>query len=81
MFTRLINPPEDKSFFLLGPRGTGKTTWERSKFPEAVYVDLLESEISIEGLLRCFLQVRVRREELQFYFGRNGKTWTPIGDT
>jgi predicted AAA+ superfamily ATPase len=45
MYSRLINPPARKSFFLLGPRGTGKTTWTRQTFPEAVFVDLLEAEI------------------------------------
>lgn len=28
-------------FFLFGPRGTGKTTWLRHAFPEAVSIDLL----------------------------------------
>ena len=32
------------SFFLFGPRGTGKTTWVRSVLPGAVVVDLLEAE-------------------------------------
>ncbi|MEW5767578.1 MAG: ATP-binding protein [bacterium] len=45
MYSRLIQPPQDKSFFLFGPRGTGKTTWVRSSFPEAVYLDLLEAEL------------------------------------
>lgn len=44
MFTRLIKAPE-KSFFLFGPRGTGKTTWVRSAFPAAIYLDLLEAEL------------------------------------
>ncbi len=35
----LICPEE--SFFLLGPRGTGKSTWLRRHFPEAKFVDLL----------------------------------------
>jgi predicted AAA+ superfamily ATPase len=30
--------------FLFGPRGTGKSTWLRRAFPEAVIVDLLDSE-------------------------------------
>lgn len=30
-----------QSFFLLGPRGTGKTTWIRDHFKEAVWIDLL----------------------------------------
>jgi predicted AAA+ superfamily ATPase len=36
-------PP--RSFFLLGPRGTGKTTWLRSRLPNAVWVNLLEPEV------------------------------------
>lgn len=32
------------SFFLLGPRGTGKTTWLRSVLPRALVVDLLKPE-------------------------------------
>jgi len=28
-------------FFLFGPRGTGKTTWLRQHFPDAVWIDLL----------------------------------------
>ncbi|MBU1017001.1 AAA family ATPase [Patescibacteria group bacterium] len=45
MYSRLITPPKDKSFFLFGPRGTGKTTWVRATFPKAVYLDLLEAEV------------------------------------
>lgn len=43
MYTRLLQPLENKSFFLFGPRGTGKTTWVKAHFPDAVYLDLLES--------------------------------------
>ncbi len=32
------------SFFLLGPRGTGKTTWVRAVLPDALFVDLLRPE-------------------------------------
>ncbi len=31
-----------KSFFLLGPRGTGKSTWAQQTFPAALRVDLLD---------------------------------------
>ena len=34
-----------KSFFLFGPRGTGKSTWLRMQMPEAYSVDLLSPEI------------------------------------
>lgn len=30
------------SFFLFGPRGTGKSTWLRTAWPDALYVDLLD---------------------------------------
>lgn len=30
------------SFFLLGPRGTGKSTWLRQQFPDAKTIDLLD---------------------------------------
>ncbi|MDD3375252.1 MAG: ATP-binding protein [Candidatus Omnitrophica bacterium] len=45
MYSRLIHFPKDKSFFLFGPRGTGKTTWVKAAFPKAIYVDLLEAEL------------------------------------
>lgn len=41
--TRFL-PPPDRSFFLLGPRGTGKSTWLRRLFPDALVVDLLDPE-------------------------------------
>jgi len=31
-----------RSFFLFGPRGTGKSTWLRENLPDAVRVDLLD---------------------------------------
>ena len=32
------------SFFLFGPRGTGKSTWCREQYPEAVLVDMLQPD-------------------------------------
>ena len=52
MYTRLLIPPANKSFFLFGPRGTGKTTWLRTQFPDALYFDLLDSEIYNDLLAR-----------------------------
>lgn len=40
--SRVIQPPT-KSFLLLGPRGTGKSTWLAQAFPRALTVDLLDS--------------------------------------
>jgi uncharacterized protein len=33
-----------KSFFLFGPRGTGKTTWLKQHLPDALFINLLQSE-------------------------------------
>jgi uncharacterized protein len=41
MYQRQLERPRS-SFFLLGPRGTGKSTWARSEFPGAHRIDLLE---------------------------------------
>ncbi len=40
---RFLVPPK-QSFFLLGPRGTGKTTWIREHFKDAIWIDLLLPE-------------------------------------
>jgi predicted AAA+ superfamily ATPase len=41
MLGRRLERPKG-SFFLLGPRGTGKTTWARQAFPGAHRIDLLD---------------------------------------
>ncbi len=42
--SRFLQPPAG-SFFLFGPRGTGKSTWLAQRFPEAVRIDLLAPEV------------------------------------
>jgi len=44
---RLLKLP-DMSFFLFGPRGTGKSTWLRHVLPDALYLDLLDSSLNME---------------------------------
>ena len=56
MFLRQLNIPKLDSFFLFGARGTGKSTWLRHLFPQAMYLDLLvldlerEMSLSPQGL-------------------------------
>jgi len=40
---RFFQPPKS-SFFLFGPRGTGKSTFVHQVFKNAVYIDLLDPE-------------------------------------
>ena len=40
------------SFFLFGPRGTGKTTWLRRQLPDALFVNLLRPDVYREMAAR-----------------------------
>lgn len=44
MIPRMIRFSQS-SFFLFGPRGTGKSTWLRASFPGALWFDLLDDEL------------------------------------
>lgn len=44
---RLLKLP-DRSFFLFGPRGVGKTTWLREVLADASFFDLLDSSLYLE---------------------------------
>lgn len=46
MFARLLQVPRS-SFFLFGPRGTGKSTWIRSHLKDAFVVNLLAAEVML----------------------------------
>jgi uncharacterized protein len=48
-FPRLLSVP-DRSFFLFGPRATGKSTWLRSVLPTARRLDLLDTRLALELL-------------------------------
>jgi predicted AAA+ superfamily ATPase len=48
---RFFTAPKE-SFFLFGPRGTGKSTWLRQNYPDAIYIDLLDQEVFREYLAR-----------------------------
>jgi predicted AAA+ superfamily ATPase len=41
LYPRIQSPPEG-SFFIFGPRGTGKSTWIEQRFPDAYRIDLLD---------------------------------------
>lgn len=55
---RLLVPPSE-SFFLLGPRGTGKSTWLAHCYPKAIRIDLL-----LPGEERKYLAAPERLREL-----------------
>ena len=44
---RLLQKPE-RSFFLFGPRGTGKSTWLQQVLPDALRLDLLDASLFLD---------------------------------
>lgn len=44
MYKRYFIPPKQQSYFLFGPRGTGKSTWLKSNYLDAYWIDLLNPE-------------------------------------
>jgi predicted AAA+ superfamily ATPase len=72
MYSRFINPPKAKSFFLFGPRGTGKTTWVKSTFPKAAYIDLLEAEL--------FNDLTANPQRLSNFIPQDFKDWVIIDE-
>lgn len=46
-FKRFLEAPPE-SFFLLGPRGTGKSSWLQESLKSSRYIDLLDSDRYLE---------------------------------
>lgn len=72
MYSRTFTPPSNKSFFLFGPRGTGKSTWVRATFPESVYLDLLEAEL--------YLPLAANPQRLSGHIPRGFRGWVIIDE-
>lgn len=67
MYPRLISINTESSALILGPRGTGKTSWIKNHFKEALYLDLLESETYNDLLANpSNLKNRIPKETKEF---------------
>ena len=53
IFTRRLKRPKH-SFFLVGPRGTGKSTWLRQVLEKARWYDLLHSPVEVVPVREFF---------------------------
>jgi uncharacterized protein len=72
MYTRLLKTPL-QSIFLFGPRGTGKSTWIRERFPDTTLYDLLDTSETL----------RLTREPGALYrelVGLPPETWVVIDE-
>lgn len=72
MYSRLLKPPKSKSFFLFGPRGTGKTTWVKTNFPGELYLDLLEAEL--------FNDLLANPQRIENFIPKNFNGWIIIDE-
>jgi predicted AAA+ superfamily ATPase len=45
MYSRFFSPDSQSSYFLFGPRGTGKSSWLKTYYKKSNYIDLLDDEI------------------------------------
>jgi uncharacterized protein len=71
-YPRLLQPPQ-RSFFLLGPRGTGKSTWLQAALPQALRLDLLDA--------RLFLELSAQPGRLQALIGeRPAGAWVILDE-
>lgn len=44
-FIKRLFKESEGSFFIFGPRGTGKSTWLKTKYPDSILIDLLEPDL------------------------------------
>ena len=50
MYPRIFSPPERQSYFLFGPRGTGKSVYTGNFYKQGLFFDLLDSRVYNELL-------------------------------
>lgn len=74
MYKRLLERPLSggQSFFLFGPRGTGKTSWAREKITDGLYIDLLETG--------AFMELSAKPERLEQMIPVGFKGWVIIDE-
>ncbi|MBF0105408.1 MAG: ATP-binding protein [Deltaproteobacteria bacterium] len=66
MFHRIISPSNNNSFFVFGPRGSGKTTWLKHFFKDIkhIWLDLLNTDLETEFTLApSTLKARIKHIE------------------
>ncbi len=73
MYSRLLSVPKKQSFFLFGPRGTGKTAWLRRMLPGAAYFDLLDHA--------TYLRLASGPERLADEIPKSFRGWIVIDET
>lgn len=76
MITRLISLSKARSFFLFGPRMTGKSTWLKSQLGGSLKIDLLEES----NYQRYLSDPEALRLELESYQKKRPEGWVVIDE-
>lgn len=72
MYKRLFSSPSNQSYFLFGPRGTGKTLWVKTNYPDSIYLDLLKSSL--------FNELLASPDHLENYIPKGYTGWVIIDE-
>jgi predicted AAA+ superfamily ATPase len=72
MYTRILKSPTS-SFFLFGPRGTGKSTWIDARYRQAARFDFLKNDV----LLRYIGEPERFRQEIE---GNKAGSWVVLDE-
>jgi predicted AAA+ superfamily ATPase len=76
MVSRLISAPRNRTFFLLGPRMTGKSTWLKSRFSRGLKIDLLD-ELNFQ---RYLSDPSLFRNEVLTHHRRHPGDWVIVDE-
>jgi len=72
MYKRIFKPSTEQSYFLLGPRGVGKSWFVENKYKKALLFDLLDSDI--------YTKLLASPRRLSEYIPRSFKQWIIIDE-
>jgi predicted AAA+ superfamily ATPase len=58
---RFFKPPSG-SYFIFGPRGTGKSTWLKKNYSDAKYIDLLDDITYRDHIAHPCFECRIKNK-------------------
>ena len=83
-FKRFFDAPAD-SFFIFGPRGTGKSTWRKKTFPDVYLIDLLDdrtfrNHVAYPERIKQIVTANPQIDGCHFFTGCGTQKWVDTFD-
>ena len=74
MYKRILVSPlkSNRSFFLFGPRGVGKTSWVKNNVKNSIYIDLLDTQM--------YFKLQANPNKLEKLIPKDFKDWIIIDE-